>query len=162
MRNWVRGGLGLALVAVGYVLGSSGLLTPPDAQAQVQPAGTGLSKETQEKVKAAYEALLAARDALVSEGKYKTVTDPSIINAFAILSGGVDAEKDLETGQGVDPETFAALYADLATGDIRADIEKNAQGQLTYKNKVIRMYPISTLKRKFIERSQLAGIEEKK
>lgn len=161
MRILVRGGLALGLIAVGYVLGSSGFLKSPAAQAQVQPAGSDLSKDTQEKIKAAYEALLAARDALMNEGKYKTVTDPSIINTFGILSGGVDAERDLETGRGVDPETFAALYADLAAGDIRADIEKNAQGQLTYKNKVIRMYPISRLKQEFERRSQLAGIEEK-
>ncbi|MCA9071260.1 MAG: hypothetical protein KDA84_20170 [Planctomycetaceae bacterium] len=162
MRMLLRGGLGLALIAVGYVLGSSGFLHSPEAQAQIQPTGTNLNKDTQEKIKAAYEALLAARDALQNEGKYTTVTDPAIINAFGILTGGVDAKQDLETGRGVDPETFAALYADLATGEERANIEKNAQGQLTYKGKVIRMYPISTLKQKFIERSRLAGIDEKK
>jgi hypothetical protein len=67
---------------------------------------------------------------------------------------------DLESGRGVDPETFAALYADLAAGNLRADIERDSQGRLTYKNKVIRMYPIATLKQRFALRRQLAGIEE--
>lgn len=160
MRILVRGGIGLALIAVGYVLGTSGILHSPKAQAQVQPGDANLGKDTKEKIKAAYEALLAAKEALENEGKYKTVTDPAVVNTFAILSGGVDAQRDLETGRGVDPETFAALYADLAAGDIRADIEKNGQGQLTYKNKVIRMYPISRLKQEFNRRDQLAGIDD--
>jgi len=170
MRTLMRGGLGLALVAVGYVLGTSGVLQPQKVEAQqaqpeqpeAQPQETGLNKDTQEKIKAAYEALLAAKEALANDGRYNPATEPSVLNVFAILSGGVDAVADLESGRGVDPETFAALYADLAAGNLRADIERDSQGRLTYKNKVIRMYPIAHLKQRFALRQQLAGVEEEK
>ena len=160
MRILIRGGAGLALVAVGYVLGTTGILDSRPAHAQVQPGDSALEKDTQEKIKAAYEALVAAKEALVTEGRYKPITDPASINTFAILGGGVDAIADLESGRGVDPETFAALYADLAAGDVRADLDRDAQGRMTYKNKVIRMYPIARLKQEFTRRAQLAGIEE--
>ena len=160
MRMLMRGGLGLALVAVGYVLGNSGVLQSPPAQAQVQVTETGLEKETQDKIKLAREALVAARDALVAEGKYTAVTDPSTLNAYGILIGGVDALTDLESGRGVDPETFAALYADLASGPLREHLARDAEGRLTYKDKVVRMYPIARLKQDFTKRHQLAGIEE--
>ena len=60
---------------------------------------------------------------------------------------------------GVDPETFAALYAGLASPEVRQSLARDAQGRLTYKNKVIRMYPIARLKQAFLERDRLAGIE---
>jgi hypothetical protein len=163
----MRGGLGLALVAVGYVLGVSGVLQSPKAEAQQAqpetpevPEVTGLSKEAQEKIKTAHEALVAAKEALANENRYNPATDPEVLNVFGILTGGVDAVADLEAGRGVDPETFAALYADLATGNLRADLEWDSQGRMTYKNKVIRMYPIAELRQRFAVRRQLAGIEE--
>ncbi len=160
MRMFLRGGLGLALVALGYVLGSNGVFQSPPVQAQVQVSDSGLEKETEEKIKLAREALVAARDALVAEGRYATVTDPSVINAYAILTGGVNAINDLESGRGVDPETFAALYADLAEGELRENLARDAEGRLTYKSKVVRMYPIARLKQDFLRRHQIAGIEE--
>lgn len=169
MRTLLRGGLGLALVAVGYVLGTSDLLGPAKVEAQQAqpetpktqvPEVTGLNKDTQEKIKAAYEALLAAKEALANDGRYNPATEPDVLNVFGVLTGGVDAVADLESGRGVDPETFAAIYADLAAGSLRPDIERDAEGRLTYKNKVIRMYPIAVLKQRFALRRQLAGIEE--
>ncbi len=157
-----RGGLGLALVAAGYLLGSSGLLQSPPVQAQVEAGADSINKDTKAKIKAAYEALVAAKEALTTDGLYKPATDPSVINAFAILSGGLNAMQDLESGQGVDPETFAALYADLAAKDLRPDFAKDAQGRLTYKNKLVRMYPILRIKQDFARRRELAGIEDKK
>jgi hypothetical protein len=167
---FMRGGLGLALLAVGYVVGSSGLLQPPKVAAQQQPPkeqppeaqlqDPGLSKDAQEKIKAAYEALLAAKEALANDGRYNPATEPEVLNVFGILTGGVDAVADLESGRGVDPETFAALYADLAAGSLRAEIERDSQGRLTYKNKVIRMYPIAQLQQRFALRRQLFGIED--
>jgi hypothetical protein len=160
MRILMRGGLGLALVAVGYLLGSTGALQSPPIQAQVETENDGLRKETKDKIKLAYEALMAAKEELARDGRYNPATDPTVINAFGILTGGLNAVGDLESGQGVDPETFAALYADLAEGKLREDIAKDAQGRLTYKNKVIRMYPIARLKQEFDRRRELAGIEE--
>lgn len=167
MRTLMRGGLGLALIAVGYVLGTSGILQPAKVEAQQAPPETpaanevtGLNKDTQEKIKAAYEALVAAKEALANDSRYNPATEPDVLNVFGILTGGVDAVADLESGRGVDPETFAAIYADLGAGSLRADIERDSQGRLTYKNKVIRMYPIAMLKQRFALRRQLAGIEE--
>jgi hypothetical protein len=163
----MRGGLGLALVAVGYALGTSGVFQPAKVEAQQAqpetaqaPEVTGLNKDAQEKIKAAHDALLAAKEALANDNKYNPATEPDVLNVFGILTGGVDAVNDLESGRGVDPETFAALYADLAAGNLRADIERDSEGRLTYKNKVIRMYPIAVLKQRFALRRQLAGIEE--
>jgi hypothetical protein len=161
MRYLMRGGLGLALVAVGYFLGSTGVLQSPPAHAQVQPGEDPLNKDTKVKIKTAYEALMAAKEALANDGRYIPATDPTVLNAFGVLSGGLNAVNDLESGQGVDPETFAALYADFAAGNLREDIARDAQGRLTYKNKVIRMYPIARLKQEFARRRELAGIEDK-
>src|SRR5688500_1223134 len=167
MRTLLRGGLGLALDSVGHVMGRSGVFEAQkvDAQQDEPPATetpevTGLNKDTQDKIKAAYEALIAAKEALANDGRYNPATEPDVLNVFGILSGGVDAVADLESGRGVDPETFAALYADLAAGNLRADIERDSQGRLTYKNKVIRMYPIALLKQRTAPRRQHPGTED--
>lgn len=161
MRMIMRGGVGLALIAVGYLLGATGVLQSPPAQAQVEVTEDGLEKETQDKIKAAYEALVVAKDALINEGRYNPATDPAVLNVYGILTGGVDAVTDLESGRGVDPETFAALYADFGAVSLREDLSRDAEGRLTYKNKVVRMYPIVRLKQDFTRRHQLFGIEEK-
>jgi len=79
------------------------------------------------------------------------------VNAFAVTTGGVDAMDDLEKGRGVDPETFAALYAGQANKEVADSLDHDDQGRLTYKNKVIRMYPVSRLKELFQERLRYAG-----
>ena len=59
------------------------------------------------------------------------------------------------------PETFETKSdAQDWLNLVRADIERDSQGRLTYKNKVIRMYPIAQLKQRFALRRQLAGVEE--
>ena len=60
---------------------------------------------------------------------------PTAINAFLVLSGGGNALDDLESGHGVDPETFAALYAGLAIPEIGDHLAKDDQSRLTYKGK---------------------------
>ncbi|MEO1982765.1 MAG: hypothetical protein ABGZ24_19825, partial [Fuerstiella sp.] len=39
-------------------------------------------------------------------------------NYFAVSVGGIDAIRDLEEGRGVDPETYAALYAGYARPEV--------------------------------------------
>ncbi len=157
MRILARGGAALALVAVGYFLGNTGALDFQPAQAQ-PGADPTLGKETKEKIKTAYDALNAAEVALKNDGKYTSATDG--VNPFAALAGGLNAQSDLETGAGVDPHTFAALYADRAIPTVREHLGHDAQGRLTYKNKVVRMYPIARLKQFFAARDGLAGIEK--
>lgn len=157
MRTRNQSLVAVGLVAFGYVLGSSGVVTPTALRAQNEAEGP--SEETRGKIRGAHDALSAAMTALEAEKLYVPAMKGT--NAFAVLSGGADAKQDLETGRGVDPETFAALYADQATDEITAHLSKDEQGRLTYKGKVVRMYPISRLKKMFAERAKLSGeIEE--
>jgi hypothetical protein len=155
MRSLVQGFLALSLVGFGYVLGASGLLTLPLLQAQAQPAEEELSEETAEQIKEAHAAVNGAMLALEGEGRYS----PAVrgVNGFVVLAGGANVLEDLEAGRGVDPGTFAALYAGRATDEIAGDLGKDDEGRLTYKGKVVRMYPIARLKRMFAERDRLAG-----
>jgi len=153
MRTRIRILGAVALVAFGYVLGSSGVATPAALQAQNEAEGA--SEETQGKIRSAYDALNAAMAALEQEQQYTPVMKG--VNAFDVLAGGADAKQDLETGRGVDPETFAALYADQATDEIAANISKDEQGRVTYKGKIVRMYSISRLKQMFAKRAALSN-----
>ena len=156
MRTLVRSLLGLGLVTIGYVLGTSGILTPANLRAQ--EAQNAPREETAGKIKVAAEALMIAMQALQEDQRYTPAV--SGINSFAVTAGGVDAVKDLETGRGVDPETFAALYADMATDEVAQHLGLDDERRLTYKNKVIRMYSIKRLKEMFADRAKLAGGEE--
>lgn len=151
-------GLGLVgLVALGYLLGAAGVGAPNRAQAQGKPKVEGISDDTANKIKAAVEALAAAGQALQGESKHVPAT--TAINASAIIAGGVNALDDLESGRGVDPETFAALYAGLAVDEIKAKLAKDDEGRLTYDGKVVKLYPVSKLKIMYMERDRMLGIK---
>lgn len=77
------------------------------------------------------------------------------LNYFAASVGGIDVEKDLEEGRGVDPETFAALYADRANAKISEHLDYDEEGRLRYKKNVIRLYSRDRLKQLFNRRTQL-------
>jgi hypothetical protein len=161
MRTTIRWCVAIGLLICGYALGASGLLSPVAVQAQpaVDEAAEGLdlTEPTLEKYKAAFNALQAAGQALQEEQVYVPAIDG--VNAFAITVGGVNAIEDLETGRGVDPETFAGLYAGRAIDEIARHLARDAEGRLTYKNRVVRIYPISRLQQLFAERDRLAGLE---
>lgn len=156
MRFLIRAGLGAGLVAVGYVLGASGILQPGTAGAQ-ESQPSQLSDETSQKIKDAYQALQTAQRALEDDGRYTSAIEG--VNSFAVTVGGVDALGDLRSGRGVDPETFAGLYAGRAIDEVAADLGRDEQGRLTYKNKLVRMYSISRLKQLFAERDKLSGTQ---
>lgn len=154
-------GFGLSMFLLGLVLGSSGLSLQQSslAQDQEQPDDPGIPKEIVNVVKNVDESMDTAVKALQDEGRYTTVTKGT--NSFAVMVGGVDAVADLEAGQGVDPETFAGLYAGEAMDEYSKFVEKDDQGRVTYKGKVVRMYPISKLKKLFKLRSaMLEGTQE--
>lgn len=90
---------------------------------------------------------------LSSGGDLKSATTG--INFFSISVGGVNAEQDLEEGRGVDPETFAALYADLASPKILPHLDYDELGRLRYKKNVIRLYSRDRLKDLFKRRDEL-------
>lgn len=156
MRSVSRYLAAFGLLAVGYVLGDSGFLTPRDATAQ-QPAA-GIKKETVDKIKLMHEAITGVLGSLQTEGRYQPAI--KVANSYAATCGGVNALQDLETGPAVDPETFAGLYAGLAVDTVAEHLDRDEQGRLTYKNKVIRLYSVDRLQRLQRERDKLAGIEE--
>jgi hypothetical protein len=154
---------GGALLLVGYLLGASQALHLGSLWAQGSKGADSkkpaveISDDAQAKIKVAADALKAAADALQNDSRY----EPAIkgINTFAVLSGGGNAVKDLESGAIVDPETYAALYADLATDAVAAHLGRDAEGHLTYKNKRIRVYPVGELQRRYSIRAELTGEE---
>jgi hypothetical protein len=154
MRRYFGLITGCALVAMGYVLGASGIMSPAFLLAQAQE-GAGPSEESQTKVRAADDALKAAAKGLEVDNTYKPATKG--FNAFAITAGGIDAVQDLESGRGVDPETFAALYADRATDEVKPHLTRDPDNRLLYKNKLVRMYSVSRLKQVWARRLALAG-----
>lgn len=148
-RQWIAMA---AVLGLGYLLGTTNVLRLPAVFGQEEKS---VSEDTQKKVQAANDALRSAMDALKQEGLYKPVTKG--LNSYAVLAGGLDAESDLEEGRGVDPETFAALYAGDATEVVAESLARDDEGRLTYKNKVIRIYPISRLKKLHEQRQIITG-----
>ena len=89
-------------------------------------------------------------------------------NYFAVSVGGIDAIKDLEESRGVDPETFAALYAGYAIPSVAKHLNlkkvRDAQGhlqlviqavdgRLRYKGSVVRLYSPDRLREMFDRRA---------
>ena len=154
MRQWQQWIFGAGLVAAGYVLGASGALELRTTGAQDQEAPTGVAKETADKIRAANNALRDAADALRGENRYDSVTTD--VNSFLVLGGGGNAKEDLQSGTGVDPETFAALYAGGAIPEIADQLEFDEQNRLKYNGTVVRMYSKARLQRMLAERTKLA------
>lgn len=144
----------IGLIGLGFVLGRTDVSFRNGVHAQEAEA-TGPSEETTKKIQMVNDALKAATESLKNESLYVAATKP--INVMAVLAGGINAVDDLEAGRGVDPETFAALYADEATDDVKQHLGKDEDGRLTYKNKVIRIYPISRLKKMHAQRLIVTG-----
>jgi len=108
------------------------------------------------KVNEAYKKLVDAKEALEAKGQYESITDG--LNLFLILSGGGNAREDLESGRGVDPETFAGLYAGRALPELQPLLGVNEQGQVTYNNEVVRIYSKSRLQKVFAERLKYINV----
>jgi hypothetical protein len=152
MRRWKSAVIGLSLLGAGYLLGSFDAFEARPLTAQ-EPE-LSVAKDTAEKIRAADLALREASDALRSEGRYESATDS--VNAFLVMCGGGDARADLESGTGVDPETFAALYAGQAIPDIADLLDRDEENRLTYNGQVVRMYSKARLQRLYAERTKIA------
>ncbi|MCA8996910.1 MAG: hypothetical protein KDA80_07990 [Planctomycetaceae bacterium] len=151
MRRFQIALFGLTMLGIGFLLGTNQL---PQRQLTAQDSDVGISDSSAEKIRDAYRKLQEASEALQSEGRYAAVTEG--VNAFLVLSGGGNAEEDLKSGRGVDPETFAALYSGKALPEIQDLLETDDQGRILYNNEVVRMYSKSRLQRLFAIRSQVA------
>jgi hypothetical protein len=164
MKMYNRMAFGAGLLALGYFLGSLSLFSAVRAQ----DGDAGPSEDSAKKIVAANDALKAAIDQLKLESRYEVATKG--INSYAVMVGGVNAKEDLESGRGVDPETFAALYAaayDIKKLNIKDEsladwvnvslLDYDVDGRLTYQNKVVRIYPVSRLKKLNTQRRVLIG-----
>ena len=153
-----------ALVALGYVIGSCQL----SPVALAQPDDASVSDDATKKIVEANDALKKAVDQLKLESRYESVTKG--VNAYSVLVGGINAKEDLESGHGVDPETFAAL--NVAVYQLKKNNIKDEQladwvdtnllgydnnGHLTYRNKVVRIYSISKLRKLNAQRMVVLG-----
>lgn len=156
--------LGLALVGFGYVLGSQSHFNGLRAQDEA----AGPSDDAKKKIAEANDALKKAVEQLKLENRYESATKG--INSFAVMVGGLNAKEDLESGRGVDPETFAALYTaayDLKKNNIKDEtladwidinqLSYDSEDRLTYQNKVVRIYPVSRLRKLNAQRSVMIG-----
>lgn len=101
----------------------------------------------------------------------------STVNFFGVSVGGIDALNDLEESRGVDPETFAGLYAGFAIpdvarhlnlkkeiaggGKVRLEIEAS-DGRLRYKGAAVRLYSQDRLRGLFERRSDFRQEDEKR
>jgi len=152
MRRVARGFSCLVLLFAGYVLGSLQVGGPSLLRAE--PQSEGLPEAVATRVRDANHSVSDAIQALQEDKRYV----PAIqgVNAFAATVGGVDAVADLESGEGVDPETFAGLYAGQALPDIAEHLARNGEGHLTYKNKSIRIYSATRLGQLFALRAKFA------
>jgi hypothetical protein len=141
------------LIATGYLWGRIDASTVSLAGAQEQSALP--SEETTKKIQTVNDAMRVAVDALKNESRYNLATKS--MNTYAIMVGGVDALDDLESGRGVDPETFAALYAGDAIDEVAQHLSRDEDGRLTYKNRPLRIYPVSRLKKLHSQRLVITG-----
>ncbi|MBM83703.1 MAG: hypothetical protein CMJ78_24365 [Planctomycetaceae bacterium] len=146
----------IAIFSAGYFFGTQDIAAPKRLTAQ--DGADALSKDATDRIREAMTALSTAREVLEAEGRYTAVTKG--VNCFAISVGGVDARADLEKNRGVDPETFAALYAGMAADDVADQLDKDEQGRLTYNGRVVRLYPISRLNALYKERLKFDGTAE--
>jgi hypothetical protein len=142
----------LCLLSIGYALGALQLAAPSPLRAD--PTADAIQGTVRDKLRSAEQALAEAMQMLQDEKRYV----PAIlgINAFATTVGGVDAIADLESGQGVDPETFAGLYAGQAIPEVAEHLAHDAQGRVTYKSRVVRLYNPTRLKQLFAARAEFA------
>lgn len=149
----------LGLLTLGYVLGASHAFAPRPLGAQASAEG-GPSAESLKKLQEAFAAIKGAAEALEQENLYVSATNQ--LNVFSVMAGGLNAVQDLEDGRGVDPETFAALYAGEAKPEVKEHLDFDEQGRLTYKGKVVRIYPKQRMKKIFQERTRLSTGAAKK
>jgi hypothetical protein len=152
MRLTPRTVVCFCLLCVGYVLGALHLGAPTPLRAE--PSTDAVSGAIRDKLRDADRIMGEAMQMLQDDRRYV----PAIqgLNAFATSVGGVDAVADLESGQGVDPETFAGLYAGQALPEIAEHLAHDAQGRVTFKNRVVRLYNPARMKQLFAARVEFS------
>ncbi|MCH2202963.1 MAG: hypothetical protein MK102_13400 [Fuerstiella sp.] len=138
--------------AAGCLVGSSQGLSPHRIEAARQDNGR-LSYEALLTYKKSNVLLNSLSEMLLKEERHKSATEGE--NYFALSVGGIDSLQDLEKGQGVDPETFAALYAGREIPQVAEHLETDNSGRIRYKGNIIRLYSRERLKDVFQRRAEL-------
>lgn len=156
MRSFWKTVSVLSIFGLGYLAGAMQLTGQSSAVAQL--ADDAVGEEVTKSITAAYSALQTVRSNLNQEGRYNPAT--KMMNVNGVMAGGIDSIADLESGLGVDPETFGALYADLASDEVSINLDYDENGRLTYKGKIVRIYSIERLKAFYKKRLKFAGDEE--
>jgi hypothetical protein len=144
---------GSVFFIAGYAAGTMTWTSPVPLQAQQEDDGTQYSGDVLEAYRKAHKSVREVTNLFVAGGQSTSASGG--LNFFGASVGGIDAEKDLEEGRGVDPETFAGLYADMATPKIAEHLDYDELGRLRYKKNVIRIYSRERLKQLFQKRDQL-------
>lgn len=144
---------GLILFAVGYGTATLNGSTPSQIEATQDTPPDQLSNDTLKAYKKVTKAIRELNNLYVASGRSISAFDG--VNYFAASVGGINAEKDLEEGRGVDPETFAAIYAGKASKAIKDNLDADELGRLRYKKNVIRLYSQERLQMMFKQRDQL-------
>lgn len=143
----------LVLLGVGYLLGAT--QAPATLHAQQDTPISDYEDSLILTINTMYGNMQELQKSLEAERKHTSaVSGP---NAFALLVGGTDAIRDLEEDRGVDPETFAALYAGRAAPSVFPHLGTDEKGRVTYKGKVVRMYSRERLKRLYRRRDLLTN-----
>jgi len=150
MRHWRSALAYTGVLTLGYVAGASGLSSSRPATAQDK-----ISTKPSVKLAAAITALSEAADSQKTDGNYEAITQG--VNSFLVLAGGGNARADLESGGGVDPETYGALYAGLVIPELADQVTKDDNGRLVFNGQVIQMYSKTKLQRVYASRLKLAG-----
>ena len=186
MRYAIRLVIASGLLGVGYLMGSSHVFLPAFAEQQDELP----SEEAIRKIADAYAALKSASQQLQDESRYNSIT--KTLNPYSILVGGINVKEDLESGKGVDPDTYAALNViayDLKNQTKKFAKDENAEdddlaewvtekknrseslltklgydnyGRLTYDSKVVKMYSISRLRRLIDQRKVILNMTKER
>ena len=166
---------GLVLFAAGFVCGQLDSAVPSMLNAQ-QEEPVILSSDALTAYAKTRKAVADLNDTFIAAGLSTSAT--SDVNYFSVSVGGIDVQRDLEEGRGVDPETFAALYAfedqELgATGkkervfkrfgvDVSQHLDSDEHGRVRYKKKVVQLYSTERLNQLFARREQLEILSKNK
>jgi hypothetical protein len=144
---------GLILFAAGYCTATLNGFAPSQIEATQDAAPDQLSGDALKAYKKVTKAVKELNNLYEASGQSTSAFKG--VNYFAASVGGINAERDLEEGRGVDPETFAAIYAGEATAKIKENLDSDELGRLRYKKNVIRLYSQERLQMMFKQRGQL-------
>jgi hypothetical protein len=137
----------------GFLCGTFRAVDPTTAQAQEELGVEEISNDTLIAYLKFRKGCIDLGDSLAAEDLNIPATED--INFFALSVGGIDAVRDLEEGRGVDPETFAAIYADRASPEVTQHFDVDDLGRVRYKGTVVRMYSKARLREIFQRRDQI-------